>query len=163
MAVVLRRLLGIGKLSADMRAQAEAEGIVYLTEFVPVTYRFSGTIPGRKSAKSEIRSYVGALVFTSHRVLATLSTVPKQAGQAIDQRWDAPQTGAMTAVISPQGLELDLDIDRVDSSFTGHLSLEYKAAIPEDVMSRLPTRTLAFDVPVGYVLRAVGVPASQRT
>ena len=99
MAVILRRMLGIGKLPDDMRAQVDAEGVMFLAEFVPVTYRFSGAVPGKRAAK-EIRGYVGALALTSQRVLGTLSNVPKRAGRAIDQRWDAPQTGTMTAEIS---------------------------------------------------------------
>jgi hypothetical protein len=30
--------------------------------------------------------------------------------------------------------------------------------IPEDVLTRIPTNKLAFDVPPEYVYRAVGVP-----
>ena len=159
MAVFLRKLLGIGKLPDDVRAQVEAEGVVFLAEFLPVTYRFSGRIPGRLVAKGQIRSYVGSLVFTRHRVLGTLSVVPKRAGRAIDQRWDAPQTGAVSAAISKTGLRLELDIGRVDPSFSGNLSLNYKTAIPEAVLTTLPTRSLAFDVPAAYVLRLAGVPA----
>jgi len=103
MAVFLRRMLRIGALPDDMRTQAAAEGVLFLAEFVPVTYRFSGSVP-RKIAAKEIRSYVGALVLTSQRVLGTLSTVPKRAGRAIDQRWDTARTGAMTAEISSQEL-----------------------------------------------------------
>jgi hypothetical protein len=84
MAVILRRMLRIGKLPADMRAEVESEGILHLAEFLPVTFRFSGSVPGMV-AKGNIRRYVGALVITSRRVLGTLSTVPKVAGRAIDQ------------------------------------------------------------------------------
>jgi hypothetical protein len=90
MAVILRRMLRIGALPDDMRAQVDAEGVLFLAEFVPVTYRFSGSVPGKTAAK-EIRSHIGALVLTSQRVLGTLSAVPKRAGRAIDQRWDAPK------------------------------------------------------------------------
>jgi hypothetical protein len=159
MAVILRRMLRIGKLPDDMRAQVDSEGVMFLAEFVPVTRRFSGRVPGLRSTGS-ISSYVGALVLTSQRVLGTLSSVPKVVGRAIDQRWDAPQTGAMTAEISSAGLLLDLDVGRVDPSFSGHLQLKYKTTIPDDVLTMLPTRSLAFDVPPEYVLRAVGVPAS---
>ena len=38
MAVFLRRVLRIGKLPDDVRAQVDAEGVMLLTEFVPVTY-----------------------------------------------------------------------------------------------------------------------------
>ncbi|MGH3967450.1 MAG: hypothetical protein ACRDTV_04840, partial [Mycobacterium sp.] len=45
MAVFVRRLLGIGKLPADLRAEVEAEGVSYLADYVAVTRRFSGAIP----------------------------------------------------------------------------------------------------------------------
>ena len=49
MAVFLRKMLGIGKLPDDMRAQVESEGVIHLVEFVPVTLRFTGHVPGRTS------------------------------------------------------------------------------------------------------------------
>src|SRR5262245_13863685 len=135
-AVFLRKLLRVGKLPDDMRAEVAREGIRYLAEFVPVTYRFSGKVP-RKVANGELRSHAGSLAITSERVPATLSTVPKVAGRAIDQRWDAPQEGAVTADFSANGLEIDVDINRVDESFVGHLSMHYKCTIPEAVLSTL--------------------------
>ena len=99
MAVFLRRILRIGTLPDDIRAHAGAEGVMFLAEFVPVTYRFNGSVPG-KTAHNEIRGYVGALALTSQRALGTLSSVPKRAGRTIDQRWDAPQQGAVTAQLT---------------------------------------------------------------
>ena len=157
MAVFLRKLFGVGKLPDDLRGQVEAERIIHLTEYVPVTRRFTGIIPGTRSVGS-IASYVGSLVLTDQRVLATLSTVPKLAGRTIDQPWNAPQTGAVKAEISATGLMLDLDVAEVDPRCSGQLSLHYKDAIPEEVLMRLPRRSLAFDVPPEYVFRAVGVP-----
>ena len=159
MAVFVRKLFGVGKLPADLRAEVESEGVIYLAEYLAVTRRFSGSIPGMRSAGS-IGSYVGSLVFTWQRVLGTLSVVPKLAGRTIDARWDAPQAGAAKAEISPTGLQLDLDTAEVDQRFHGHLSLHYKADIPDDVLIRLPRRSLAFDVPAEYVFRAVGVTYS---
>jgi hypothetical protein len=161
MAVILRRLFGIGKLPADMRAEVESEGILHLAEFVPVTFRFGGSVPGFVS-KGTIRSYVGALVITRQRVLGTLSTVPKLAGRAVDQRWDAPQEGPVKVELAPDGLALDVDTSQIDAAFSGQLSLQYKAAIPEAVLASIPGRLLAFDVPREWVLRAVGVPAPRR-
>jgi hypothetical protein len=157
MAVILRKLLRIGNLPHQMRAEVESEGIIYLAEYVAVTRRFSGTIPGKRSAGS-IASYVGSLALTNQRVLGTLSTVPKLAGRTIDQRWDSPQRGTVKAELSEGGLLLDVDINAVDARCAGQLSLHYKAAIPQDVLTRLPRRSLAFDVPPEYVFRAVGVP-----
>jgi hypothetical protein len=158
MAVFLRKLLRIGGLPADMRSQVDAEGIIYLAEYVPVTRRFSGSVPGKR-ANTNISSYVGSLVLTPQRVLGTLSSVPKLASRSIDQRWDAPQSGPVMADISAAGLHIEADIGDVDQKFTGRLSLNYKTSIPDDVLMRLPRKSLAFEVPPEYVLRAVGVPA----
>lgn len=157
MAVFLRKLLGIGKLPEELRTEVEAEGIIHIAEYVPVTRRFSGRVPGKRSAGS-IASYVGSLVLTNQRVLATLSSVPKLAGRTIDLRWDAPQTGAVKAELSETGLVLDANVAEVDPRCTGQLSLHYKDTLPEDILMRLPRRSLAFDVPPEYVFRAVGVP-----
>jgi len=157
MAVFLRKLLRIGKLPDELRAEVQSEGIVHLAEYVPVTRRFTGRVPGMRSAGS-ISSYVGSLVLTNQRVLGTLSSVPKLAGRTIDQRWDAPQAGTVKAELSETGLLLEINVAEVDTRCTGHLSLHYKDAIPEDVLMRLPRRSLAFDVPPEYVFRAVGVP-----
>jgi hypothetical protein len=158
MAVFVRRLFGIGKLPDDLHAQVEAEGLIYLADYVAVTRRFSGVIPGVRL--HSVASYTGSLVFTEERVLATLSMLPKLAGLTVDVRWDAPQTGAAKAEISSTGLQVDLDVAKVDPKFSGELSLHYKAVIPADVLSGLPLRSLAFDMPAEYVFRAVGVTYS---
>ncbi len=159
MAVFVRKLFGIGKLPADLRTQVEAEGLLYLAEYVAVTRRFSGAIPGMRASHS-VGSYAGSLAFTTQRVLGTLSVVPKLAGRAIDVRWDQALSGIATAEISPMGLQLELDVSEVDPRFSGRLSLHYKDAIPDEVLARLPRRSLAFDVPPEYVFRAVGVTYS---
>jgi hypothetical protein len=156
MPVFVRRLLGIGKLPDDLRAEVEAEGVIYLADYVAVTRRFNGAIPGLRSAHSAA-SYVGSLAFTSQRVLATLSSLPKLAGPTVDVRWDAPQPGAATAQIASTGLQVDIDVGKVDESFTGHLSMHYKVAVPGDVLAGLPHRSLSFDMPPEYVFRAIGV------
>jgi hypothetical protein len=85
MPVFVRKLFGIGKLPDDLRAEVDTEGVIYLADYVPVTRRFSGAIPGLRSAHS-VASYVGSLVFTSQRVLATLSSLPKLAGPTVVHR-----------------------------------------------------------------------------
>ncbi len=157
MAVFLRKLLRIGGLPDDLRTEAEAEGIIYLAEYVPVTRRFSGKIPGKR-AHGDVSSYVGSLVVTNQRIIGTLSSVPKLAGRTIDQRWDAVQSGTVTAELSETGLHIDVDITAVDPRCEGQLSLQYKTAIPTEVLTHVPRRSLAFDVPPEYVFRAVGVP-----
>jgi hypothetical protein len=107
-----------------------------------------------------VASYSGSLVFTSERVLATLSMLPKLAGPTVNVRWDAPQAGAAKVEISATGLQVDVDVAGVDDKFGGELSLHYKTAIPADVLGNLPRLSLAFDMPPEYVFRAVGVTYS---
>lgn len=157
MAVFLRKLLKIGNLPEQMRAELDAEGIIHLAEYLPVTRRFTGSVPGKRSTAS-VASYVGALVLTDRRVLGTLSTVPKLAGRTIDLRWTDPPAGAVKAEISGDGLLLEVDVADVDPRCEGRLSLHYKDFIPDDTLMRLPRRSLAFDVPPEWVFRAVGIP-----
>ncbi|MDZ4265580.1 MAG: hypothetical protein U1D00_07780 [Mycobacterium sp.] len=157
MAVFLRKLFRIGKLPSELRAEVEAEGLLFMAEYVAVTRRFRGAVPGLRSSGS-IASYVGSLVLTNERVLGTLSSVPKLAGRTIDVRWDAVQSGPVKAEISATGLTLDVDVAAVDPRCSGELSLHYKEDIPEDVLARLPRTSLAYDVPPEFIFRAVGVP-----
>jgi len=159
MAVFVRRLFGIGKLPADLHAQVEAEGLLYLADYVAVTRRFSGIIPGVRLPHS-VASYVGSLVFTSERVLATLSMLPRLAGPTVDARWDAAQTGAAKVEISSTGVRVDVDVGEVDNKFSGELSLHYKTPLAADLLAGFPRRSLAFDMPPEYVYRAVGVTYS---
>jgi hypothetical protein len=157
MAVFLRKLLRIGGLPQELRAEVEAEGVIYLAEYVAVTRRFTGKIPGKR-AKGEVSSYVGSLALTDQRILGTLSTVPKLAGRTIDQRWDATQSGPVLADLTEHGLHIQVDLHAVDPRFEGELSLQYKTPISAEVLMRVPRTSLAFDVPPEYVFRAVGVP-----
>jgi hypothetical protein len=158
MAVFLRKILGIGELPDDMRAQVEAEGVLHLAEFVAVTFRFSGKVPG-KTAKGNLRSYVGALVLTNERVLGTLSSVPKKAGRAIDHPWNAKGGSMVQATLDESGLLLTVpDISVIDPSFSGSVSLHYKAPLSEAVLTRLPQRSFAFDAPPKFVYTACGMP-----
>ena len=158
MAVFLRKMLGIGQLPDDMRAQVEPEGVILLAEFVPVTYRFSGNVPG-KVAKGNLSSYVGALALTRQRLLATLSSVPKKADRSVDHRWDAPEGTMVHATLDESGLLLDVpDISVVDPNSAGSMSLHYKAALSADVLAALPQRRFAFDVPPKFVYSVCGVP-----
>lgn len=158
MGVVIRRLLGIGKLPEDMRAQVEAEGVMHLAEFVPVTLRFTGRVPGRTSVGKK-RSYVGALTLTSRRALGTISTVASKAGRAIDHPWAAETDGMAHARFDESGLVIEIpDLSKVDPAFKGTLSLHFKAPLTAELLSSLPTRTITFDVPPTFVYSALSVP-----
>ena len=70
-----RRLFRLGVLPDAMRAELAPEGILAVFENIPVSYRFSGHVPGLISA-GEVRAYSGALVVTGARLAGTLSVLP---------------------------------------------------------------------------------------
>jgi hypothetical protein len=159
-AGTFRRLFRIGKLSADTRAQVESEGVLHLTDCIGVVARFTGHIPGRRSV-GLVRAYGGALVLTNQRVLGLVSAVPGKAGRGVDQLWSAPQSGAVAGLLSESGLVLDIaDLSAVDPEFSGQLSLTFKSELSPEVLSRLPTRGIAFNVPPEFVYSILGVPRS---
>lgn len=159
MAVFLRKMLGIGGLPEDMRSQVDAEGVLFLAEFVPVTYRFAGKVPG-KVAKGNLSSYVGALALTRRRVLGTLSSVPNKATRTVDHEWNAPGGSMITATLDESGLTLSgADLSDIDPTFAGSVSLHYKTPLPAEVLAQLPEREFTFDVPPKFVYSVCGVPA----
>lgn len=158
MAGLFRKLFRIGKLPADLRTQAEAEGLIHLDEYIGVWARFTGKIPGRKSV-GLVRGYGGALVLTNQRVLGTVSAIPGKSGRAVDQLWTAPQTGVVRGTLSETGLLLDIpDLSLVDPEFSGTMSLTLKSPLSPEVLSRVPARAIAFDVPPKFVYSLLGVP-----
>lgn len=158
MAVLLRKMLGIGALPTDERDAVAEETVLHLAEFVPVTFRFSGTVPG-KLAKGNLRSYVGALAFTDRRLLGTLSSGPKKAVKTADQLWSEPDGTMVHASIDNSGVLLDIpDMATVGRCFTGSMSLRYKTSLPDELLAQLPRRELVFDVPQKYVYLACGMP-----
>ncbi|MCZ8380056.1 hypothetical protein O6P37_14380 [Mycobacterium sp. CPCC 205372] len=158
MMALLRKLFRIGKLPDDMRAQVEAEGVIFCAEFLGAVVRFTGRVPGRRSV-GLVRGYGGALALTNQRVIATLSAIPGKAGRSVDQPWTAAQNGMVAGTLSETGLLLDIpDLAVVHPEFSGRFSLTYKTALTADVLSRIPTRTIGFDVPPKFVYSALGIP-----
>jgi hypothetical protein len=151
-----RRVLRVGNLPAELRAELEPEGFIDLGENLSVIRRFSGSVPGLTSSSSVSRA-AGALALTSQRVVATLAIASDPAALAVDCPWDAVEPAAMKVEFSSDGLRLDVDVRRVDTRFHGHLSLHYKHPLSADLLARLPRTSLRQDVSTEFVCRAVGV------
>jgi hypothetical protein len=156
MPAFFRRMLHVGTLPAELRAELESEGIVDLGENLSVIRRFSGSVPGLASSSSVSRA-AGALALTSQRVVATLAIVSDPAARAVDCPWDAVEPAAMKIEFSSDGLRLDVDVCRVDTRFNGHLSLHYKHPFSTDALARLPRTSLRQNVSAEFVCCAVGV------
>ncbi len=156
MPAFFSRFVRIGRLPEPLRAQLASEGIIHVAERVRVTQRFSGSAPGVHSASSANRR-MGLIVFTRERLYALLPTVPRLKGPVIDRRWDDPHDGPAKVTISDAGVTLDIAISHVDPRFGGELSLQFRTALPDDVLTALPSRSLAFAVSPDFVFHLLGV------
>jgi hypothetical protein len=132
---LLRNLTEIGKLPADLRAELEAEGVIFTIGKVGVSRRFSGHVPGVYSA-SGISRYSGGFGFSQARVVATFPA---------------------RATITNKGLEIEIDLHGVDPAFSGSLKLNYRKTIPDGVLGKLPATSLRYRVEPSFVYRAAGV------
>ena len=158
MPSLLTRFSIIGRLPKPLRAQLEPEGIIFVAEKVGVRQRFSGSVPGRHDAAGANR-HIGLVVFTRQRLYALLPTLQRLNQPAIDRRWDAPRDGPAKVAISESGVHLTIDLPQVDPRFDGDLSLHFPMTLPNDVVTALPSRSLAFPVSAEYVFHMLGVRA----
>ena len=155
---LLDKLFNTKRVSDELHAQLASEGVIYLLDKVGVSQRFSGSVPGLFSASSGARGS-GLLAITRQRVYATLPSAPRLKVPAIDQRWDATQSGPAKVTLSEEGVQLDIAVSHVDPRFHGDLTLRYKKPLTAEVLAQLPARSLAFDVSPEYVFHVLGVRA----
>ena len=158
MAGFFRKLFRLGVLPDAVRAQLAPEGILAVFENIPVSYRFSGHVPGLISA-GEVRAYSGALVVTSARLAGTLSVLPGSAGRAIDVPWNTGDDGAVHLTIDETGVHIAIELARVSpSEFSGTQTLSYRQPLDAEVLAKIPKKCFGFDIPREYALRLAGVP-----
>lgn len=147
---------GVGRLSSQVRAELEPEGILFVAEKVGVRQRFSGSVPGRHDSLGVSR-HRGVLVFTRRRAFALLPSAPRLKEPLIDQPWDVLQEGPAAVTVAASGLVLELDLRHVDPRFSGQVSVTFPTQVPQDVLDALPTHALAFRVSPAYAFSLLGV------
>lgn len=158
MAGFFRKLFRVGVLPDALRAELEPEGILAVFENIPVSYRFSGHVPGLVSAL-EVRAYSGALVVTGARLAGTLSVAPGTAGRAVDVPWTTGNDGAVLLSIDETGVHIAIDLARVSpSEFTGTQTLDYRQPLGVELLAQIPKKSFGFEIPREYALRLAGVP-----
>jgi hypothetical protein len=155
---LIGKLFNIKTVPDELQAQFESEGLIYQLDKVGVSQRFSGSVPGLFSGETGTRG-AGMLAITRQRVYATLPSAPRLKVPAIDQRWDATQSGPAKVTLSEEGVKVDIAVSHVDPRFHGELTLRYKKPLTDEVLAQLPARSLAFDVSPEYVFHLLGVRA----
>ncbi len=151
----LRGWSEVGNLSADLRDELEAEGVIFTAGKVGVVRRFSGHVPGVRSA-SGIARYTGGFGFSRARVVAIFPARGDTKLRCIDCPWGTDR-GPARATITDEGLQVEIDLHGVDPSFSGSMKLNYKKTIPADALQQLPATSLRFRVTPDFVYRAAGV------
>ncbi|SPM42060.1 hypothetical protein BN973_03804, partial [Mycobacterium numidiamassiliense] len=151
----LRTLSQLSNVPLELREELEAEGLIFVAQKVGVVRHFSGHVPGVFSA-SGVSRYTGAFAFSAARILATFPARGDAGLRSIDCSWDTAR-GPAAATATRKGLLIDIDLHGVDRAFSGSMKLNYKRAIPSDVLSALPCTTLRFPVRPEFVYRAAGV------
>jgi hypothetical protein len=151
----LRKWPQLSNVPSELRAELEAEGLIFLAEKVGVVRRFSGHVPGVFSA-SGVSRYTGVFAFTFERVVATFPARGDSGLRSIDCGWDSSR-GPGAAVIGPKGVQVEINLHGVDPAFSGSMKLNYKRAIPDDVVGALSSTVLRFPVTPEFVYRAAGV------
>ena len=151
-----RKLFTVSRFPEELRAQLESEGLVYLAEKVSVRQRFSGSVPGLFAAGSVNRGQ-GTLALTHRRIYATYRHAARLKGPVIDARWD--DAGPAQVSVSKDGVQMDLDVQRIDPRFKGHLTMRFKAVLTDEVLVQLPSNAVGFGVSPEYVFHILGVRA----
>jgi hypothetical protein len=147
-------LFGIGKFSDEARAALAADEVLVLAEGIRVDERFSGSVPGLHSGGRTFR-FSGALGITGRRVFGTLGS-----WTALDAAWDADGPGQVT--FDEQGLELQVDVARIDPAWKGELSLKFQRPFTPEELARFPRRTLACSISREHLLQLAGARPKRR-
>ncbi|MEE6179386.1 hypothetical protein [Mycobacterium sp. 050134] len=151
----LRNLSEIGKLPPDLRAELEAEGILFTAGKVGVSRRFSGHVPGVYSAAGVSR-YTGGFGLSAARVVATFPARGDDKLRSVDCPWGSSE-GPARATITGKGLQIDIDLRGVDPAFSGSLKLNYRKRVPDEVLRELPATSVRYRVEPSFVYLAAGV------
>jgi hypothetical protein len=151
----LRNWSQLSNVPSELRDELDAEGLIFVAQKVGVVRHFSGHVPGVFSS-SGVSRYTGAFAFSTARIVATFPVRADTGLRAIDCAWSSA-SGPASAKINAKGVQIEINLHGVDPAFSGSMKLNYKKAIPDEVLSGLPTTALRFRVEPEFVYRAAGV------
>ena len=143
------------RFPVEVREQLDTEHVIVRADRVAVVRHFSGRVPGVVSSGSVTR-LGGAFALTATRVVASLPMLNEPRLLALDSPWGL-EHGPGRVTIGPKGLSVEIDLPEVDSAFSGTMSLNYKHAIPDDLLAGLPATQLVCAIDPLLVYRAAGV------
>ncbi len=137
-----RLLLGNGRLSPELRAELEAEGLVLCEENLPGSVRYHRfKAPGRRHHGKVVPQRF-ALAISEQRFV-----IYCRSGKLdlIDSDFDQPNLRALAVTSEAQRLVLEVDYDRMgEEGLSGKIAIHVKTpkavAIAEELRARIPTK-----------------------
>ena len=150
----LRDRASSSRFPAELREQLDGEDVIVIAEKVGVVQHLTGQVPG--VVGSSVSRSQGAFALTSTRAIATFPTGADPYLRAIDSGWGL-RRGPARVTIGANGLKIDIALRGVDPAFSGSMTLNYKRAIAEELLQRLPATELRCSIDPVFVYRAAGV------
>jgi hypothetical protein len=151
----LRDRVSSSRLPAELRARLDGEEVIVIAEGVGVVHHLRGHVPGVFASSSASRSR-GAFALTTTRAIATFPTGADPHLCAIDSTWDLPR-GPARVRIGSEGLQIDIGLRGIDPAFSGSMTLNYRYAIADELLGKLPATQLWCAIDPVFVYRAAGV------
>jgi hypothetical protein len=127
-----------------------SEQLLFEAEGVRVTRHRSGRVPGGYSSAS-VNAWLGSFAVTDQRVIGCRGKV-----KWVDMPFAMRADGPAGLTLDEGGLHVVFDLDDVHPSCRGEMRLDFRAAIPRDVLARFPATELRFAVDPQRVVRLWG-------
>ncbi len=147
---ILYRWFGVGKMPQVVRDEIAGENALFQSEGVRVALHRSGHVPGAV-VKGGVNVGWGSFAVTDKRVIGSRGKV-----KWVDVPYDVGTGGPITLTVDEAGVHLLFDLDHVDASTSGKMTIDYREEIPADVVARFPVRELSFTLDPQKVVRLFG-------
>jgi hypothetical protein len=136
-----------------LRAEIEADEVLFITEGISVTVRRRGTAPGYRGGATGMFS--GAFAVTNRRIIASISASVMVDAPYHDHRADASKA---TATLTAEGLGIHIDAS-INPQCSGEIEMHFKQNLSNEELARFPHKKVAFNFPSELVPKMFGVPA----
>jgi hypothetical protein len=134
------RLFRMGRMPESVRSEIAGETVLFEAEGIPVRIHQAGRVPGAIK-KRGVTALGGSVAITDQRVIGT-----GRHGELLHVPWELEGEGPATVAIEDDGVHVHFDLDRIHSSFRGEMRIDFKAAIPADILAQVPWSMKSFPV-----------------
>jgi hypothetical protein len=145
------RLFNIGTMPEKLRAEIEADEVLFVGEGISVTVRRHGKAPGYCGGATGMFS--GAFAVTKRRIIASISS-----SVMVDAPYDGSGASKAMATLTEEGLSVSIDAS-INPQCSGEIEMTFKQKLSADNLARFPQKRVPFNFPPDLVPKMFGVPA----